>query len=464
VIRSLLLRIGEKELASVVIAALILRALVTVGALATGAGLDAFHAPDTDSYLHDARQLLASGTFGAPGAPEIVRTPGYPLLLLPGVILGAPELVTILIQVLLSTLTVVVVYDIGRLLLHDRRAALIAAGLYAFEPLSVLYASLILTETLFTFLILAALDLLVRYQASGRWCHSLLAAVPLAASVYVRPVSYFLPLWLGVLLVGMALRPSPERARRLGQVVVFVLSAVVLVGGWQVRNARVAGYPRFSAIQDINLYFYQGAAVLAAEEGVPYYQVQDRMGYEDRRLYLAQHPEQTDWSDAERYRSMGRQGAALILGYPLDYARIHLQGMVRALVDPGAVDYLRLFQFYPRQGGLLGEAVDKGMVAAGARLAEERPLAFWSMVVLGVQLLVYYLLVFVGLFSGRIPWAAAMLLLAAAIYFVLISGGPASLSRFRHPVMPVVCLFAAAGAAEVLARRDSYRRKRTARA
>ena len=458
--RTFLLRTDGTALGLVVIAALVIRALVTVGVLATGSGPNAFHAPDTDSYLQDAQELLETGTFGPPGEPEIVRTPGYPLLLLPGVSLGAPELVTVMLQILLSTLTVILVYDLGWVVTRDRRTALIAAGLYAIEPLSALYASLILTETLFTFLVASALDLLVRYQASGRWRDAVLAAVPLAASIYVRPVSYFLPLWLGALLAAMALRSGPERTQRLTHAVLFVVTAVALVGAWQVRNAWVAGYTGFSAIQDINLYFYNGAAVLASEEGLPYYRVQDKMGYRDRQLYLEQHPEQIGWSDAERYRSMGRAGIAIILHHPLEYAVIHLQGMLRALVDPGAVDYLRLYRLYPAQGGLLGDAVDKGILAAAARLVQERPLAFWSMAALGILLAAYYLLAFVGLFSRRISWAATWLLLGVAVYFVLISGGPASLSRFRHPVMPIVCLFAAAGMVEILARWDRYRRQR----
>lgn len=443
-----------------VTAALTIRTLLVVGVLATGAGPGAFQAPDTDSYLRDAHQLLSTGTFGPPGDPDIVRTPGYPLLLLPGVSAGSPELVTIGLQILLSGLTVLLVYDLGRLLTGDRRIALLAAGLYSVEPLSVLYTSLLLTETLFTCLIVVALDLLARFQSTTRWQDAAWAAVALAASAYVRPVSYFLPLWLGALLLAMALRPGPQRRRRLAQAILFGATAMVLVGAWQLRNLAVAGFPGFSAIEDINLYFYNGASVLAAEKGLPYYRVQEQMGYLDRQLYLERHPEQIGWSEAERYRSMGRAGLRILRSHPGEYAFIHLEGMLRTLMEPGAVDYLRLFRLYPVQGGLLGEAVDRGLLATVASLAQQRPLAFWSTAALGILLGAYYLLALVGLASRRISFGAKALLVATAIYFVLISGGPASLSRFRHPVMPIVCLFAAAGIVEMSARLERRKRRR----
>jgi hypothetical protein len=280
---------------------------------------------------------------------------------------------------------------------------------------------------------------------SSRWRDAVWAAVALAASAYVRPVSYFLPLLLGALLFVMGLRSGLQRQRRLTQAILFGVTAMVLVGAWQLRNVAVAGFPGFSAIEDINLYFYNGASVLAAEKGLPYYRVQEQMGYLDRQLYLKQHPEQIGWSEAERYRSMGRAGLRILMSHPAEYAFIHLEGMLRTLLDPGAVDYLRLFRLYPVQGGLLGEAVDRGGLATVVSLAQKRPLAFWSTVAFGILLGAYYLLALVGLMSRRFSSGATALLVATAIYFVLISGGPASLSRFRHPVMPIVCLFAAAG-------------------
>ena len=99
----------------------------------------------------------------------------------------------------------------------------------------------------------------------------------------------------------------------------------------------------------------------------------------------------------------------------------------------------------PQSGGLLGDAVDHGIVAVVGRLFKERPVLFWSNLLLGLLLGLYYLLSAIGLLSGRFDAPAAVLLLAVAAYFVLVSGGPAGENRFRLPIMPIVCLFAGAG-------------------
>jgi hypothetical protein len=69
------------------------------------------YTPDTVSYIVPARELIAHHRFFSNGAPEIIRTPGYPLLLTAGLLLGRLESVTIALQILLSCFTVYMVYQ-----------------------------------------------------------------------------------------------------------------------------------------------------------------------------------------------------------------------------------------------------------------------------------------------------------------------------------------------------------------
>jgi hypothetical protein len=54
-----------------------------------------FYTLDTASYVGPARELVAHHCFFMAGAPELIRTPGYPLVLMAGVELGRLEVVTI---------------------------------------------------------------------------------------------------------------------------------------------------------------------------------------------------------------------------------------------------------------------------------------------------------------------------------------------------------------------------------
>src|SRR2546421_2403629 len=130
-------------------------AVVIRGSFALGAWLvtkdrTVFHVPDTGSYLAPARDLLAHGTFTRDGRPELARTPGYPLLLVPGIWLGSVEATTIALQIVLSALTVAGVFVLARLVFNDGPVALLAAGLYSGDPLSAIYTTILVSETLFT--------------------------------------------------------------------------------------------------------------------------------------------------------------------------------------------------------------------------------------------------------------------------------------------------------------------------
>ena len=165
--------------------ALFLRTLLPISGYFYTRDATIFYTPDTASYIVPARELVAHHRFFSDGAPELIRTPGYPLLLIPGLLLGRLELVTVTLQILFSCFTVFMVYRTACLLFEREDIAIVAAGLYAIDPLSILFASLLAPETLFTAIVMVALYYLVghlRRQAQG---DLLVSATALAASVYV---------------------------------------------------------------------------------------------------------------------------------------------------------------------------------------------------------------------------------------------------------------------------------------
>jgi len=95
--------------------------------------INPFSQIDTSSYLLPGRNLLFHGSFVfQDGQPYLSRTPGYPLFLalttLPGMEFA------VLVQVILSALTVVLVWRLARGIFEDDRIALLSAwiGWYSF--------------------------------------------------------------------------------------------------------------------------------------------------------------------------------------------------------------------------------------------------------------------------------------------------------------------------------------------
>ena len=442
--------------------ALLLRSLIPILAYFHTRDVAIFHAPDTASYVEPARQLIEHRRFSAKdGTPEIIRTPGYPIFLALGLSLDRINLVTITLQILISCFTVYLVYCTTDLVFAAEGVALLAAALYAVEPLSILYTNILVTETLFAAVVMVAVYYFMKYLKHRTLCDLLASGVAFAVSVYVRPVGYFLPLILAVGLAAWAMITGQHNKHHLAiHISAFVIVSMGITSLWQVRNKVETGYSGFSGISIINLYFYSAASVLAARQHVPWVEMQDRLGYQDERIYFQRHPDQKTWPLAQRLDFMSHEADSILLSNPSTYARIHFEGVLRSIFDPGFTDFLKLFDLYPKQGGLLGVLVDQGAVKTMEALPFTRPLVFWSNVVLLPLLALNLLCACAVLFSKRLIRDPCVLtVLIIVIYYLLISGGPNALGRFRHPAMPFICILAGYGVSRIAAARFRGYRK-----
>lgn len=445
-------RARPAALGKILLLALALRLLLSLlSLLATGGDLSVFTAPDTASYLVPAGQLL-HGRFSQGEQPEIFRTPGYPVMLVPGLLLGHPYMTAVLLQVGLSCLTVYLVYHIALLIWSDHGVALLGALLYAIEPLSIFYSSVLLTETLFAALLSAFLYCLIEHLKTRRIVTLVASAVLLGASAYVRPVSYHLPALVTVLLLVRLILAAPGALRRtlFVHACLFFLVSGGVIGLWQLRNKREAGYSGFAAVGDYNLYCYNASAVIARERGISWQRARREMGCEGSDAGL--HADGKD--HATQFQSMGQEARKIIRKHLLTYCVIHIRGILRVLLDPGAVEYLKRFKLYPATGGnLLDMLNSQGLLPTVVYLARGKPAVFFSSVGLGFGLGAYFLLLLFGFFSGM-PVRNVPLALIACVngWLLLVSGGPAALGRFRVPLMPAVSIMAGLGLYQVVNR------------
>jgi 4-amino-4-deoxy-L-arabinose transferase-like glycosyltransferase len=377
-------------------------------------GRAAFFAPDSGSYLAAARQLVTHHHFfSVADLPEISRTPGYPVMLGAGLVLHCLVPVTIGLQIFLSCLTVYLVYRVT-VVVFSAKPALVAATLCAIEPLSILYASFLLSETLFTTLVTSWVYFLLEYVAARRSRYLFVSAALMAASTYVRPASYFAPyVTFMALLLWTRLQMVP-----LKPVILSFMLVVALVSCWQLRNWLETGFTGFSAIGDYDICLYE-AAVLATKQGIPVSNMSSELGCNDEAVYLVRHAEQKSWPIGERLAQMKREALHIIEANSLVYARMHLTGVMRILFGPGTTEFLDFFGIRRNRLSLF--------VCAAILLLWELP---------------YPLFAIFGLSPGK--WSLFFVILAIA-YYIVITGGPLGYSRFRVPVMPLISVLAGQG-------------------
>lgn len=194
---------------------------------------------DEGAYLE-----LAQGLAGGQGFSGTFRPPGYPAFLAFFLWIGAGTLGVRLAQVVLSGLSVVLVWRLGHRV-GGTRVARVAATVFAFDPLLVAFSHRLWSETLFITILLAAVDLLTQDRREPSWTRTIVAGVLLGLGALVRPMLVtalpFLALWMlweawhardeG----GLRLVP---RGLRLG---VLAGVCLLLILPWTLRNQRLTG-------------------------------------------------------------------------------------------------------------------------------------------------------------------------------------------------------------------------------
>jgi 4-amino-4-deoxy-L-arabinose transferase-like glycosyltransferase len=403
------------------------------------------HSIDTPGYLQPAMSAAAGRGFSWYGQPEVIYPPGYAVFLLPGVMLGHVEAVTIALQVLTSCLTVWLVYRIGLLLLSPG-AAMLAALLYALEPLSVLYTSVLMSETPFTALLVASVYFALRFLGGRQARHAALAGLFIAAATYVRPVGYVMAVALvGGLALWAAVRLR-ERWRILPELAVFLACAILPTVPWTIRNKAVANYGGFASNMELVVYCAHGGSVLAVHEGLTFPQLTERLGCSGRAEFDRLHPELRDWREKARF--MRREGWRMVASDPLTYAKEYLKALAARTFGPAAGGFIVAFHGY-RDDQLPRNQAESGSAGGLVRHLLAHPeMLVWT-ALLTAYLLACFALAVPGLLADRFALTVNGWALMVVMLYLLLAA-PVGTPRYRHPVMPLLCLVAARGAAELL--------------
>mgnify|MGYP001381495133 CR=1 FL=1 len=441
-------------------------------------------AGDSGDYLRMGENILAGRGFTIavepPYLPNAARTPVYPLFLAGIRAMAGPGLLWIaLAQALCGALTAVLVWSLARMADPRPRVALVAALLYVFLPVALAYGALVMTETLFTLLIVGALWLTFRgagalsSRSRLRWA----AAAGLAggAAVLCRPIAVGLPFLLAAALavaprVASAHRGSSRPAVRadLPSSLTCLAAAVLICLPWIARNHAVTGRPVVSTIGAYNLLAYgaaplkaeiEGSRVEAARESLLAEAIRDsRRGSMERPATVTS---KAVTGELPRVASLERVAWDWIRRHPWRYLRLHLVSDLSALLP--APEILQVAGMDTAGRGTLDRLREKGPLEAAKTFFAGRPGAAAVLGIFAAGLLGLYIAGGLGAFGllRRAPPAAppvheggwtggtarrwSVWPLAGMALYLLLAPGPASTPRFRVPVMPVICLLAACG-------------------
>ncbi|MDO8579884.1 MAG: glycosyltransferase family 39 protein [Candidatus Omnitrophota bacterium] len=216
---------------------------------------------DSTSYLGPGLVLVNEGAFAFYGNYETsgdpqerrwmsFRTPGYPLFL--GVLhgrLGLPLAAIIFIQILLTLAAAYVTYRTA--ILIDPRLGYLSAIIVLFDPAVTVFSLMLMTESLFLFLIAIFMWLFVIYLKTKKVSALVWASLLLVMATYVRPVSYYLPIIATGFILYALIREKPKAA--LTHAMIFLIIVYSSIGLWIWRNYHNSGRAAFTNITDATI-------------------------------------------------------------------------------------------------------------------------------------------------------------------------------------------------------------------
>ena len=386
-----------------------------------------------DSYAYNLLGVnIAQHGYYTPngGEPGLSRAPGYPVYLAAVYkLFGVKPAIALFLQIVLSGLIPIFLY-MNTELLFSKRVARIASVLSIVEPVSIIYANMLLSETLFVVFLLLSTYFFIKSLKNKNTTALLMSAITAGIGAYFRPVILYLPLAYAFMYISVSWLSFKDRIK-------YALGIVLITGltvlPWITRNYIVDRYKGFCSIQDINLYYWRAAGVISDMEHLPLREVQDRLKQAvPSGLYLA-----------NEYQFLRDKAVSVIIRHPYSYLKVMLKGSINMLLSPERYAVFKLADIKPRFLGIMwqGHSIHQAL-----NMLMSDPVIVSSVVM--YQLLftiIIGLLIAIGMLiiagEGFIKELLIMLFIIA--YFVAVSAGPEAEPRFRLPVLPYMLIIAA---------------------
>jgi len=206
-----------------------------------------------ERIYHDWAVSLADGTYQSDSVYEISPLPAYLFALLYR-IFGPHHLAVRIMNLLLGTLSCLVIYLAGKEM-FDRRTGLFSAGIAALYAPLILYSTVPMKTALSVLLFLTCIWLSLLAIRKASWAYALIAGITAAAALNVRP-NYMILIPATVLVLGIwGHRLGHSRRRICLNIAAYLIAVIVAVVPVVCRNYRAAGEPVLLTSQmGFNLY------------------------------------------------------------------------------------------------------------------------------------------------------------------------------------------------------------------
>lgn len=391
--------------------------------------------PDSEDYLWQAENIKNHASFYADDLNEPIKTDYYskrpPLYAL--FIIGITSIVNspfavLFIQNLLSIFCAWLVYIILSKHFGVKKAALWAGLLFVLFPNQLMYASMVMSETLLQTFILLAFYSFIKYLETEKPKWVLLNQAVLALALLTKPVMVYF--WVINIIIFLVI--GIRQKKYWLPVTVLLLPIAVMI--WSEKNREDTGYYHYSSITHINLKDYNTKYFLFDKYGSRYGDsVIDMI---NNRAYSI-----SDYTAQCNY--IKDTCTKILLGDVPGYGKFHAKGMLNFMADPGRYDYVNFFKIRQEDGLGLLHYVSKGNMQELKQFISTQPIGL--IIALLLQMLangLVFVLVLAFVPLRAMPLWPKLYLIALSGYIWFLTG-PIGSARFKVPVYPLIIIAAA---------------------
>jgi 4-amino-4-deoxy-L-arabinose transferase-like glycosyltransferase len=365
------------------------------------AGIGDPNSMDAQNYLLIARNLAEGRGFVIGSEPTVFVAPLYPAVIAGlQLLFGESIWVIKVFQAILGGVSVWLIYLLGGEIFR-RQVAYIAAALFAFHPEMIALAAFIYTEVLFIFLLLLTLLFITKAVKTGKRSSFLLAGLLLGVTNLCRGTVMYFPGFLFLLLLfyrnGLWLR------RMTGAVLLTVAMALTMLP-WAARN-----YIHFKAFIPVAA---GSGDVFWTGNYLPF---DGEFRYEETQKAIQRIVGRVSW--IERDRILMAEAKKNILENPAASAWLFIRKIFRY--------WFRVYENVPS-----GQARETNWLIFAA-------LGFTHFALLALAI--------AGLRQANLREPIIAMMLILFFYYTVIHAVTLAVPRYRQPLIPAICIFAAAG-------------------
>lgn len=249
---------SRKLLVLLVLVAFVLR-LVPLVLIITGSNFFALYENDSKQYIGMGNALAHGDMFFTSDEASwfpLFRTPGYPIFLSVFYFLGFTDQMIALVQIILDSLSCLLVFKLADILLKNEKAALFAAFLYVINPLFISFSFQLLSETFFLFVFLVTNILFFEFYNKQKETikPAVIVGLFFGFMIWIRPIAIVFPF---IYCLTFYLKHRNHLP-----ILTMIVIPLLFVGLWTARNYVIEGEMTFSATPLWNVVCYYNGAVV----------------------------------------------------------------------------------------------------------------------------------------------------------------------------------------------------------